>query len=272
MPQRLTVSTTEKVVCAKSQCVHALDKSNTIYNLVVSPMNTNLVSHTLPTDWDSPESPFHGVSKSSRLRGYVVSLLLNHRQYQFGPFRTSQLEAANAYDALMKYFLAFTKGKPQPNCPAESFFKLTEEDAENVGGAERIQKLRAKFQEEYKAAGLDYETELAFRADYILTKCHLHSNRVISHADRRRRRALVQLEAMHLRGFKRTPLIVENLRLLCLTKEQRNAIEEVVASTLRSHNQFNASLETLIRDVKASLGLNPNASTPSELQPNPTNE
>ena len=227
-------------------------------------MNTKLVSHNLPADWESPSCPFHGVSKSSRLRGYVVSLLLNHRQYQFGPFRISQNEAAQAYDALMKYFLAFTKSKPQPNCAAETFFRIVDADTEATYGKERLQRLRAKFLDEYKQAGLDYEVELAYRVDHVLKACHLHSNRVISHADRRRRRALIQLEAMHLRGFKRIPSIVESLKLMGLNKEQRNAIEEVLKATTEAHARFNSALETLIAETKSSLGLNPNVSTPAE--------
>lgn len=224
-------------------------------------MNRPFISHTLPADWESPVKQFHGVSRSSRLRGYIVSLLLNHRQYQFGPYRTSQLEAANAYDALLKYFLAFTKVKPQPNCAAETFFIIKDEETEETYGKERLQSLRAKFKEEFVAAGLDFDTELAYRVDNVLNSCGLHTDRVISHADRRRRRALVQLEAMHLRSFKTAPLIVEHLRVLGLNKEQRNALEEVLKATMDSHARFISALELLIRETKVALDIDPNVST-----------
>lgn len=225
-------------------------------------MNRPLVSHSLPADWESPVKQFHGIARSSRLRGYIVSLMLNHRQYQFGPFRTGQLEAANAYDSLLKYFLAFTKAKPQPNCPAETFFNLKDEEAEEKYGRERLQSLRAKFKEEFVAAGLDFETELAYRADHVLNFCGLHTERVITYADKRRRNALIQLEAMQLRAFKTSPLIVEHLRVMGLNKEQRNALEETLRATMESQTRFCAALELLIGESKALLGFDPNVSIP----------
>lgn len=228
-------------------------------------MNNNPVSHSLPADWESTESHFHGVSKSMRLRGYVVSLLLNHRQYQFGPFKVSQLEAANAYDALLKYFLPYTKSKPAPNCPAESFFKLTDAEAEEKCGADRLQRLRKKFREELDAAGLDVENEMAVRVDHVLKACNLRSNRVVSHTDRRRRRALVQLEAIQLRGLKMTSTIVANLQQMSLNKEQRNQIETILRTTLEAQTNFSECLVALIQDTKSAIGLDPNTSTPAEL-------
>lgn len=148
---------------------------------------------TLPADWDSIGSRFRGVSQSVKLGGYLSVLLLNGRQNHFGPFRTGRLEAANAYDRLMRYFLPFVKEKPVPNCPADAFIAFTDEETENLYGKERLQKLRARLADEVRKAGLDIDIEASRRLDYVIGNCGLHSNTLATNLDKRRRRAILLL-------------------------------------------------------------------------------
>lgn len=70
-----------------------------------------------PLDWDSP-CEYHGFSKHTASRSYVVTLSLLKTQTQLGFFKT-RLDAARAYDAALWKLRPFAPFKARPNFLSE---------------------------------------------------------------------------------------------------------------------------------------------------------
>ena len=107
-------------------------------------MNT----HPLPADWTTSAPNSVGVSRNTREGAYFAVLLLNGRQVTFGPFRASRLEAEEAHDRLLHYFLPFAKACPVPNCLADYFSEFDDAETEVMYGAVRLPLLRARLRAE----------------------------------------------------------------------------------------------------------------------------
>ena len=76
-------------------------------------------------DWDNDALRYHGFSKLSRRRCYRPVLYLNGTQHYFGECET-RVEAARAYDQLLRFFLPFTPSRAMPNFPKD-FFGFTKD-------------------------------------------------------------------------------------------------------------------------------------------------
>jgi hypothetical protein len=126
------------------------------------------VPNHLPCDWANEALRAHGVSRAARRGGYVVVLSLNHRQVLFGPYRTNIAQAADANDALCKYFLPFLKTTPRINRDVAAFFTLKDEDAFHFANPKRLAALRQRLTVEYANQGLDIKAEQDRRCEFLL--------------------------------------------------------------------------------------------------------
>lgn len=122
---------------------------------------------TLPLDWGNTTTKLIGVSRSQRFGGWLAVLMLNHKQVQFGPFRTSMIEASDAYSRLAHYFLPFVKEQIQLDVPLAVFNAYQDCDAEAMYGVARLRRLKAKLNAEYAEQGLNVCDEIEKRMTYL---------------------------------------------------------------------------------------------------------
>lgn len=217
----------------------------------------------LPLDWEETGGSAHGITRSERQRGYLACLLLMGKQYYFGPFKLSRLEAATAYSRLMKYFLPFCKSKPEPNHSAEVFFEFDDRETEELYGADRLIRLRKKLTESLVSVGVDLDAQRKSREDYIRSnhgaKCA--AARATTARDTARRRSLIALETKALRLAESYEL-VDLVRGLTIPAERLQ--EKVVPQlniTLAAYDELKTQLAQLISDCKLALDLNPDITT-----------
>lgn len=218
----------------------------------------------LPIDWTEPsDMPYHGITRSERLGGYLVTLLLNRKQVQFGPFRQSRGHAAFMHDRLMKYFLPFVKAKPIPNCPAEVFDRLVNSETEELFGEARLQSRYTALRQEAQSVGLNIGNEEAVRIKFIREGAGLlvKASKLVESVNRTRRRSLIRLESLSLKNatsYDLTGLV----RGLSIPKEKWTA--ELIADHEAVDLSFRAAQRTLveyIQELKTALDLDPNLST-----------
>jgi hypothetical protein len=122
----------------------------------------------MPFDWADKTLKAHGVTRNARQGGYMVVLSLNHRQVPFGPYRLSITQAANAHDALCKYFLPFVKTTPRINRDIVPFLALKDEDAYQHSTEARLVKLRQRLTMEYTNQGLNIKAEQDRRYEFLM--------------------------------------------------------------------------------------------------------
>jgi hypothetical protein len=216
---------------------------------------------SLPLDWEDFKTPFRGVSRNEKQRGYLAVLLLNGRQNHFGPFTESRRQAAQAYDALLRYFLPFVKSKPVPNCPAQVFLELDNQETENKYGKERLQKLYAKLKAESERAGLNIDVEASRRLDFIVGHCGLGSEKLTSRRDQKRRKALIHLEAHCLNLMNELNLVKTLTELDMPSHEQAKHVAPELELTSAAFRAAQFQLSKLIVRCKLVLDLDPEQST-----------
>jgi hypothetical protein len=208
--------------------------------------------HSLPLDWDSDAKAL-GVTRNTRLGGYLVVIGLNHRQTAFGPFRTSIVEASTAHSRLVHYFLPFTKARIQVDMPFAAFNALDNAETESMYGIERLRRLKAQFTAECKERGIDIMDVIEKRLAAIADPGDVEVFREVPTASTKTNTAIVDLQKLSTHFLMRVHKVNEIVRRIGIPVQNRESIANTMGRASASIRTASENIDMLVDEIKESL-------------------